>query len=138
MSTSIAAVILAGCLFCSFGNSKALAADWKDCIMEWQDIEAGTQDMSQQLITRVMFNEDAQVMRFEHIEIEARLQDSTTRFLDDETRIRLSLWEEHGSYRMTYVWHDMKQGLVIARDGGETFVPNIIYLANFFGGTLDC
>lgn len=138
MKLSIAATIITACMFCSIGNSKAWAAGWKDCIMQWQDIELGGQDMSQRLISKVKFHEAAQVMRFEDIEIEAHLQNANSRFLDDRTRLQISLWEEHGHYRMTYVWHDMTQGVLIPRDGEETFIPNIIFLANYFGGTLDC
>lgn len=139
MNPSLKRIIFTACLFGLLGNFAAKADGWKECKMHWQDIEWLGLDMSERLTQSLKYHKENQVMQFEGINLDAHVMGVNNQFFDnDETRIRVSLWELDDGYRMTYVWHDMTRGISTQVQGETVFVPSTILVANYFEGRLDC
>jgi hypothetical protein len=106
--------------------------------MSWAGVEATGQEGGRPGTQAVRYHPETQVMKFEEIALEARVMAANSKFVDDDTRVTLSLWRQDGEYRMTYVWHDMSDGIESEIYGQKKFYPNIIYLMSFYGGQLAC
>ena len=124
-------------LFISASTELAAAGGWVDCLMTWSEVEAN-REISNSVIMPLRFHAAVEVMRFEKIKLEAKVQTTTSETLEDGTRVRLSLWQEEAGYRMAYVWEDMDNGIEYELYGQEWFAPTVVWQAHFFGGRLNC
>lgn len=125
---------LIACLSLFISASTELAADgWVDCTMKWSEVEAN-REINNSVTMPLRFHAAAEVMRFEKIKLEAKVQGTNSETLEDGTRVRLSLWREEAGYRMSYVWEDMNNGIEYELYGREWFAPNVVWQAHFWGG----